>query len=362
MKQTLYGLSGDGKIKEWTIDALQIGTEEAQLIILSGYQDGKKVQNTRFIKGKNIGKSNETSAYQQALFDLDSRVRKQKDKGYKESIEELDNTEMYRPMLAQTYEKDKIGYPLLFQPKLNGVRCIVERDEKYRLTFTSRGGKKYTTLDHLIPDLLQLLPIGVPFDGEVYKHGWPLQRISSAIKKKNEDTLGLQYIIYDMVETENTAKDRLIYLINSGLPLFNEDTPVSYLGHMILNNEEELDFWHKTVISVGYEGSILRDMKGLYEINKRSKNLLKKKDFKDEEFKIVDYKSDVHGRIIFVCEIEKEGLRFDPVPSWPHKEREEAYKNGDQYIGKMLTVRYLEKSMDGIPQGNPVGLTIRDYE
>ena len=47
-----------------------------------------------------------------------------------------------------------------------------------------------------------------------------------------------------------------------------------------------IDKYHDAFLADGYEGSILRLDLGPYE-NKRSKQLLKKKDFIDEEFKIV---------------------------------------------------------------------------
>jgi hypothetical protein len=38
------------------------------------------------------------------------------------------------------------------------------------------------------------------------------------------------------------------------------------------------------------------------------------------------------------------------------------WNDRDFYIGRRLTVRYFERSDDGIPQGNPVGLLFRVEE
>jgi hypothetical protein len=39
--------------------------------------------------------------------------------------------------------------------------------------------------------------------------------------------------------------------------------------------------------------------------------------------------------------------------------RREYWTNRGSYIGQKLVVRFLERSIDGIPQGNPVGIAVR---
>ena len=54
--EKLYALSSNGKIKTWEIEA-----KGDTMIIRSGYIDGKLNEQTKTIKGKNIGRSNETT-------------------------------------------------------------------------------------------------------------------------------------------------------------------------------------------------------------------------------------------------------------------------------------------------------------
>ena len=114
---------------------------------------------------------------------------------------------------------------------------------------------------------------------------------------------------------------------------------------------------------MGFEGLILRNCNGIYEVNKRSYDLQKYKHFIDEEFDIIDFTEgtgDEKGLIIFICET-KSGKTFSVRPKGNHEYRKELFDNGDYLIGKKLTVMFQEYSGEGVPRF-PVGITIRDYE
>ena len=86
MLPTLYGKDKNNKTCEWTIFI-----QKDEIIILHGiYCKGqKRIQKT--IKGKNIGKTNETTAEKQALIKANLMWEKKKKKGYFEFIEEVNN-------------------------------------------------------------------------------------------------------------------------------------------------------------------------------------------------------------------------------------------------------------------------------
>ena len=108
---------------------------------------------------------------------------------------------------------------------------------------------------------------------------------------------------------------------------------------------------------------MVRNLKGAYRIGKRSADLQKVKTFLDGEYRIVDYlegTGNEAGCVIWVCET-LEGRQFRVRPRGTQEERKLLFQNGDEYIGKMLTVRYQELTDDGVPRF-PVGIAIRDYE
>lgn len=115
-------MDSKGKIREWSIS---VGKDKRghYYEITHGQKDGA-MQNARtyVLKGKNIGRANETTAEEQCLSEAKSEHTKQIErKGYTESIP---TTQPLKPMLAKKYEdeKDKVIYPCAVQPKLDG--CI----------------------------------------------------------------------------------------------------------------------------------------------------------------------------------------------------------------------------------------------
>ena len=70
----LYGVSRIGKVKQWqpAVQGNEDGT--ATIIIHSGYVGGKIREIPKLIKkGKNIGKSNETTPFNQAVSEIESK-------------------------------------------------------------------------------------------------------------------------------------------------------------------------------------------------------------------------------------------------------------------------------------------------
>ena len=134
----------------------------------------------------------------------------------------------------------------------------------------------------------------------------------------------------------------------------------------IVNNFNELQQAHTKYVEDGYEGLIIRTMKGIYQPDHRSSSLLKFKSFKDDEFEIVDFKEgkgNDKGTIIFKCKTNAGGEDkfFEVRPRGTREERKEMFENGKDYIGKKITVKYFELTDENIPRF-PVGIAIRDYE
>lgn len=101
MIKQLYKIS-----KRDTVDFWQISVIDNVITVVWGKENGKQQTKTEVVlNGKNIGKSNETTATEQAVLEAESKVRSQRDKGYCDSIEEAieykNNT--IKPMLAENY-------------------------------------------------------------------------------------------------------------------------------------------------------------------------------------------------------------------------------------------------------------------
>ena len=369
MKQfpTIYMQAKDGKVKQWEIWATEFPGLGLNLTIASvttryGIVGGNFQTNERRItEGKNVGRSNETTPYEQACLEAESKWKKKVDKGYVEDISGKSDVRL--PMLAQKFTKVKhhIQYPALCQPKLNGVRCFAKKVSNTGMDYSSRKGKSFNdTLGHLTPHLLPSMYVGEIFDGEIYVHGWTFQQIIRAVKKHRKESLELEYHVYDVAD-ETIENDKRIWQIKSILR-WDVNTPVIPVGTDIAMSENDVYTYHDKYVQEGYEGVMIRNYAGMYVFNHRSLDLQKYKEFIDEEFEIVSVKDGEgleEGCAIF--EVENAENRFWVRPRGSRKLRRKWLDDIENIIGKELTVRYQCLSEDGIPIF-PVGICIRDYE
>ena len=365
-KVTLYGKSKAGKIKEWSIFVDKVDDDLSYIYIEHGYQDGKKQLDTREVsEGKNIGKKNETTPYEQAVFESQSMINKKLDENYAHSISEIPNNSdgMFLPMLAHSYDKHskKIKFPCWVQPKLDGVRMLSKvfaKKEDGKVSIWSRKGKEMITLSKIEEELTAILKEGESLDGEVYVHGWDFQRIVSAVKKERADTNLLEYHVYDSPHLTNSFEDRFV---NSDLKKRIEGTTrIKWVETIKVDDIDSLTEEEMRYISLGYEGLMARNQKSLYKFKNRSYDLQKVKRFEDEEFKIIGGKEGTgreEGLVIFRCENE-DGLEFDVRPKGTVSERADMFNKLASYIGENLTVKFQGRTSDNIPRF-PVGLRIR---
>ena len=145
----------------WEVQAVEADDGTAELVIThSKSLDGKPVEKRRPVKGKNIGRANETSPIQQAIAEARARVDKQLDAGYVRTQEEAaapitNGLGKKKPQLSTDIRKvdvSKITWPAYIQPKLNGNRGL------YDEFLYSRAGNEFKTLDHL-KDALEGTPL-----------------------------------------------------------------------------------------------------------------------------------------------------------------------------------------------------------
>lgn len=382
---TLYGESSHGKRKVWSIRVESRGPHGV-IVNEHGYEDGKKVINERVVeKGKNIGRSNETTPFQQAVSEAQSAWNKKRDAGYKpEGSEETcadtgslpaakDSTAAAAaaapplPMLAQDFNKrgKSITFPCYVQAKLDGVRCVAVADSK---TLFSRNGKAFPHLEHIRTELAAL-PSGTILDGELYSDVLTFQEIVGLVKKetlRGDDAEKLKKIylcVYDIVVSGKTNTERSVLLETMFAADEHTFRYMRMLPTKICKNREEVQSYHADFVAAGYEGLMLRNCAGMYRIGVRSTDLQKYKEFEDAEYKVVGYKEGdglEKGCVIWMCETPK-GQVFAVRPRGTHEARAALMKEADRYVGQQLTVRFQELTTDGIPRF-PVGLAFRDYE
>jgi DNA ligase-1 len=353
---TLYKKDKSGNIRVW-----QIYTNIDTIYTEHGQQGGKIQLTSKVVTGKNIGKKNETTVEQQAQADALSMWKKQLDKGYVEDINNVDKI-VYLPMLASDFEKrkHKIKYPVHVQPKLDGVRCLTMWAGD-RIKLISRKGKEYN-VPHIAKELEAIIPPNVILDGEIYLHETTFQEVTRLVKKYREgQTERLKYWVYDAITIGKEDAPWFIRKKNLSILVSLISNSIVLTPTSVAWNESQVYQLQKDFIEDNFEGAIVRETSAPYEINKRSRHLLKVKTFKDNEYKIVDFYEGVgkfKGCVTWVC-ITPEDKRFSVVPKGTLKQKKEWFQEGEKHINSWLKVKFFELSEDNIPRF-PVGLGIRD--
>ena len=258
----------------------------------------------------------------------------------------------------------------------------------------SKNGLEFFNLQHIKRDVLMFfnkVSKDVVLDGELYTDKFPFNKINGYVRRtKGSENLTqedwskikkIKFHIFDCFSLENKKwiyTDRFNYLdkVFKRYNSFYKNNNASGLENLLfvhtekVKSEEDVYKINGKFIEDGYEGIMIRNGKGLYKNSKsRSNDLQKYKLFLDEEFEIVGFEEgdgQDKGTVIWVC-VTKDGRsnkvngEFRVRPKGTIKERKDYFDNSDQYLGKMLTVRFQEYSEVGIPRF-PVGLRLREID
>lgn len=339
----LYKYAVTGAIQQW-----QIFVDGNSFYTVSGQQGGVLTTSaSTYCSGKNIGRANATTPAEQAEAEALAKWTKKKNEGYAENIDKAGAT-FFEPMLAhewKKYEKLLFTVPTWGQPKLDGLRC-----DNANSQLMSRNGKPFVSCPHLHQNDVRL-------DGELYNHEFKedFNKIVSLVKKTKptyEDVLEaaekVEMWVYDFPEHKGVFSERYKELQKWYNSLNEKAAWFKIVPTVQLKNMEDLIKFHASNIEQGYEGTIVRLDLGNYE-NKRSKQLLKYKDFIDEEFKIVGYEEGEGGRAgtigFFIMEHDKNPEQtFKSNVKGDFEFLKDVWNNAEKYVGTKATVKYFQRT------------------
>ena len=340
---------------------LNIIAEGSNIIQQSGILDTEnEVEHVKEAKPKNIGKTNTTTAEQQAVLEVESTITSKLQEGYFTSIKEAEEQIVILPMLAKSYkdEKNKIDWNNCFvQPKLDGQRCLAHIYADGRIPkLISRDGRIIENMEHIQKELLQITPQDIILDGELYAHGLGFQDNMKLIKKyRKGETENVKYHVYDMV-SDNNFEDRVNEAHTLLVRLKPKHIETVYTGK--ITKEDDLKTYHISNLQSGYEGSIIRWGDAPYKCNGRSSNLLKYKDFQDIDAEIVDIvpaeqRPEWGVPVLKYTNQKVSGVNtytFRAGLKYSHEDRKEFLTNKEKYIGKIANIRFFEYTDDGLPR------------
>jgi DNA ligase-1 len=359
----LYSKTSTGAIQTW-----QIELDQHRYRTISGQLNGKQVTSEwTECEGKNLGRSNETSAVKQAQKDAKAIWKdKIKRKGYWEDINDVDKKTFIEPMLAKKFvdRLDKVTYPVMVDRKYNGMRCLDGVGGQF-----SRWGTSIISAPHThkaIEDagIFEQFP-EIVIDGELYNHAYRFQlnELISLVRKTKDVTPEelakseelVKYYVYDGynfsvngVEIPSTTKCSLRRAALA--ELFAPIPEIEVVEFGWANTEAEVWEIYNQYIEDGYEGAIVRQ-DAEYQ-NKRSSNLLKVKPTDDAEFRVIDVIEGIGNRSGMAGKVIVENHDGRPFGCGMKGTREQFIKvlmNKKDYIGKKVTIYYNGLTGKGIP-------------
>lgn len=355
----LYKKDTKGKVRVWYME-MGIYLDRAAYRTVSGTEDGKKVTSVwKEVYAKNEGKSNATTAHMQAEKEIKSQYTIRSESGYFASKENIGTYDKFEPMLAQDYAKLKA--PLDFeaqkiyaQPKLDGIRCIARADGLW-----TRAGKRIVSIPHIEQQLAPIFEVDpdLIIDGELYNHELKddFNKITSLVRKTKPTDADIkecadkvEYHVYDMYDEHNP-------FLEFGTRQKHLNTIVKHIESVVvvptvlIMDTQHCDDLYADWVEKGYEGQMLRHNTA-YEC-KRSKSLLKRKEFVTEEFvvkSVEEGQGNWSGHIKRFVLALPDGRSFGSGVRGKQAVLKDLFESGVK--PDWATIRYFSLTPDGIPR------------
>lgn len=381
----LINLSSTNKVRVVNINLLENEDGTFTITRLTGQLNGKMTEQPEIYIEK--GKVKRTIE-EQANLEFNSHCKKYKDKGYVEvdgSVDDYSEEELramlpevavnssggVKPMLAK--QEDKIANRKIFEKewyasrKIDGLRCLIYMGEDGKLHTSSRGAMNYDYAMMEILDNPALIECfnnhpGLIMDGEAYHHGWTLQQLNGVARtqKTAVDFEVLQFYWYDIVDTNKPFVDRLTLMMKiqdelnlqfqPNCEFTDGDLRIQFVPQVRVSGWDNMIKLHNDYVAEGWEGLVIRDPKKPYKPNGRTNDMVKIKQYKDDEFEITGYELGLRGSedMCFKC-VTSEGKEFLAKPWGDRALKEEYVNNFENYLGKMAVVKYFYMSDDNVP-------------
>ena len=246
--------------------------------------------------------------------------------------------------------------------KLDGVRCLAITDEVGNCKLYSRMGKELTTLNKVKEAIEATGIVNTVFDGEIclvdQKGNEDFQGIMKQLRRKDHQIENPAYMIFDMLHKPVFEDKKGGEELGSRLQKLRSfltgrhivDDILRYTEQHQITDDEHLETWVKLAGDNNWEGVMLR--KNVAYEGKRTKNLVKVKQFYDAEYEVLDFDCGDHEvvrdgksetiEMLAQVWIEHKGHRVKVGSGWSQEQRLQ-YMDGS-IVGKIITVQYFEET------------------
>lgn len=263
-------------------------------------------------------------------------------------------------MLAEAYDSRRVEFPVIVEPKLDGVRVIARIDpvQKY-VTFLSREGREFTSMEHLKEPLLEVFSgtnTAWMLDGEVVSGIF--NKTVSEVKRKNTTLGDASFHFFDGMpwshfeDGASTLLEDRVYELCKRFPRlvsceFEKLVPVPAFKAF---SEEEVTQLYTDFRSQGLEGAIVKSLNTPYQ-RKRSWGWMKLKAQESVDVEVVaafsgtgKYAGMLGG---FVVRLDS-GKECKVGSGLTDVQRREFWDGQDHLIGRLVEVEYHEMTPDGV--------------
>ncbi len=278
-------------------------------------------------------------------------------------------SQQFKPLLSgKVTDFNKVQYPVLASPKLDGIRAIVKDG-----TLLSRSLKPIRNV--YISSILSIPELeGV--DGELIVGSGTselLFRTTSSGVMSTEGCPEFTYWVFDMHNRSEGFTARFAHLAHL-LAKDNIPVQVKVLEHTLINTPEELAEYEEYHVGQGFEGVMIRSLDGKYKYGRSTDAegiLLKVKRFEDAEAEVVGFEERMHNANVatknalghtersshqenlvgrgdlgnLIVKDPQTGVEFSIGTGFTDEERKSIWLNQRNHLGQLVKYKY-------VPYGN----------
>lgn len=275
-----------------------------------------------------------------------------------------------RPMLGVNANLNKLQFPIIISPKLDGIRAIVKDGIVYSRSGKPIPNKYIQKLFNSYHGLDGELIIDNPTDKNVF------QKTTSKVMTI-KGTPNVFYYVFDLWNELLPYKQRL-ELLNNKIHSINKNNIIK-IESLYCNSLKEIELREQQYLQQGYEGLVIRNPNSYYKYGRstlKEGGLLKLKRFKDNEAKVFGYSPLFHnnnpeeldelGYTIRstskngMVELEalgslevfdmKTGISFNIGSGFTINQRKELWKEKKKLLGKIVKYKYFDVTTSNTPR------------
>lgn len=276
----------------------------------------------------------------------------------------------FKCALAEPVDMTRADWPMLIQPKLDGVRVLAHVEvAKSKVTYYTRKGLTYSSMGHLTADCLDLARhlqresgshVDMMLDGEVF--GENFKESISAVRKKDTAAVNTNFHVYDwMTASQFFASqcsmpqlNRTKLLKAAVTSVYAEiidqgrDLKIAMVPTMICPDEAHAEGQFALYQEAGFEGAVLKKMNTPYSF-RRSYDWMKMKSEASEDLVVIGLEEGTgkYERMLGALIVEYKGVQVRVGSGLTDELRKSLWGVENYAVGRVVEVEYMEVTPDG---------------